>query len=252
VIFPRTFLCAILALVSAVSFSATFPTSPQASSAISKADAPQKGLFVTGGLWHDYKKLPPYITKKIAEKDHVQFQTLYGVDLWKDAKFADGYDFMVYDICYDDVDAASLDNALAVGKRKPTIFLHCAVHSFRNSPKVHEWEDYVGLRSKVHDKYGPFEIVELTSGDPILRGLPPRWATKGDELYQTIELIAGSHALLQATSPRDNRTHTVAWTHQYGDARVFGTTLGHDKKTAQTNEYKELLANAVQWVTGRD
>jgi len=211
-----------------------------------------KALFVTGGLWHDYKKLAPYITKRLAEDDKIQFQVVYGLEVWRNPRFAEDYDLVVYDLCFDDVDATLLDNAIAEGKSKPTVFLHCAVHSFRNSAKVHEWEGYIGLRSKVHDKFGPFEISAADPGNFVLRNIPAHWKTKGDELYQTIELLPDSHPLLEATSPLDGRTHIVAWTHPYGRARVFGTTLGHDAKTVHTAEYQHLLANAVLWVCGRD
>jgi uncharacterized protein len=213
---------------------------------------PLKALFVTGGLWHDYKKLAPYITKRLAEQDKIQFQVVYGLEVWRNPRFAEGYDLIIYDLCFDDAERALLDNALAAGKSKPTVFLHCAVHSFRNSAKVHEWEDYIGLRSKVHDKFGPFEISAADPGNFVLANIPAYWKTKGDELYQTIQLLPDSRPLLQATSPIDGRTHIVAWTHSYGSARVFGTTLGHDAKTVHTAPYQHLLANAVLWVCGRD
>ncbi len=213
---------------------------------------PLKALFVTGGLWHDYKKLAPYITKDLAARDNTKFQVAYGTEIWRNPKFSDGYDLVIYDLCFDDVDANLLDNALAAGKHTPTIFLHCAVHSFRNSPNVYKWEDYIGLRSKFHDKFGPFQISIADPGSFVVRNLPAHWMTRGDELYQTIEALPDSHPLLEATSPIDGRTHVVAWTHQYGSARVFGTTLGHDSKTAESSEYRELLANSVLWVCGRD
>jgi type 1 glutamine amidotransferase len=103
----------------------------------------------------------------------------------------------------------------------------------------------------VHDKFGPFEIVSVDPDSSLLKNIPGRWKTKGDELYQTIALLPGSHPLLQATSPVDGRTHTVAWTHTYGTARVFATTLGHDGTTEKTPEYRQLLENAVLWAAGR-
>jgi hypothetical protein len=160
--------------------------------------APLKALFVTGGLWHKYDKLAPFLTRSIAHRDSVEFQTAFGLDVWKNANFADGFDVIVYDLCFDDVDDALLDNALRAGPGKPTIFIHCAVHSFRNSEKVHEWENYIGLRSKFHDKFGPFVTTKTDPASPILKGFPEHWKTKGDELYQTIELLPDSHAVLSA------------------------------------------------------
>jgi len=209
---------------------------------------PLKALFITGGVYHDYKKLPRLLTSKIGQMDNVKFDIVTGLDVLKNAKFADSYDVIVYDLCYDDIDAGALDNALNVGRDgKPTVFIHCAVHSFRNSPKIHEWENYVGLRSKVHDKFGPFSVEKVGPPNPITASFPGDWKTGGDELYQTIEVIAGTEPLLTAKSPRDGRVHTVCWTHTYAQGRVFATTLGHDTKTAKSPAYQRLLANGLLW-----
>ncbi|MGA8100908.1 MAG: ThuA domain-containing protein [Candidatus Acidiferrales bacterium] len=213
-----------------------------------QARPPLKVLFITGGVYHDYKKLPRLLTSKISQMDNVKFDVVTGLDVLKNAKFADDYDVIVYDLCYDDIDPVALDNALHTGRAgKPTVFIHCAVHSFRNSPQIHEWENYVGLRSKVHDKFGPFSVEKVGPPNPITVGFPSDWKTSGDELYQTIEVIPGTEPLLTAKSPRDGRVHTIGWTHTYGQARVFATTLGHDTKTAKSPAYQRLLANGLLW-----
>jgi type 1 glutamine amidotransferase len=214
----------------------------------SAATPPLKALFITGGVYHDYKKLPRLLTSKISQMDNVKFDVVTGLDVLKNAKFAEGYEVIVYDLCYDDIDPVALDNALGAGRAgKPTVFIHCAVHSFRNSPQVHEWENYVGLRSKVHDKFGPFSVEKVDRPNPITASFPNDWKTAGDELYQTMEVIAGTEPLLTAQSPRDGRIHTICWTHTYGQARVFATTLGHDTKTAKSPAYQRLLANGLLW-----
>ena len=213
-----------------------------------QATPPLKALFITGGVYHDYKKLPRLLTSKISQMDNVKFDVVTGLDVLKSAKFAGGYDVIVYDLCYDDIDPVALDNALHAGRAgKPTVFIHCAVHSFRNSPQIHEWENYVGLRSKVHDKFGPFSVEKVGPPNPITASFPSDWRTAGDELYQTMEVIAGTEPLLTAKSPRDGRVHTICWTHMYGQARVFATTLGHDTKTAKSPAYQRLLANGLLW-----
>jgi len=42
----------------------------------------------------------------------------------------------------------------------------------------------------------------------------------------------------------------VAWTNHYGQGRVFGTSLGHDRNTAGMEVYPHLLANGLLWVCG--
>jgi type 1 glutamine amidotransferase len=175
---------------------------------------------------------------------------IHNLEPLKSERFADGYDIIVYDLCLDDADPVALDHAIQVGRRgKPTVFIHCAIHSFRNSSKVHEWENYVGLRSKFHDTFGAFATQKVGEANPITQSFPDDWKTSGDELYQTIELIAGTQPLLSAKSPLDGRVHFVCWIHTYGKARVFATTLGHDSETANSPAYLQLLANGLLWVS---
>ena len=125
------------------------------------------------------------------------------------------------------------------------MMIHCAVHAFRRSPKIREWETCCGMRSKVHDPYAPFAVTKLDQSSPITKLFPNDWKTPGDELYQTISIDPESHPLLKARSPRDGREHIVCWTYQFGQGRVFATTLGHDMKTASSRDYLQLLANGL-------
>src|SRR5262249_5390967 len=134
---------------------------------------------------------------------------------------------------------------------KPTVMIHCAVHAFRKSEKVREWENCCGMRSKVHDPYGPFATVKLNPSDPVTKNFSADWKTQGDELYQTIEFLDGSKPLLKAKSPHDGREHIVCWVHTYGKGRVFATTLGHDMKTAESPDYIKLVADGIQWAVDK-
>lgn len=212
------------------------------------ANPPIKALFVTGGGYHDYAKLVPFLTSNLTQRVNVKFDVMFNMDALKSDKFADGYDVVVYDVCFDEADPFLLENALKVARDgKPSVMIHCSVHAFRRSDKVHEWENFCGMRSKVHDPYQSFTTEKLDLKSPITKGWPADWNTPGDELYQTIEFITGSHPLLRAKSPKDGREHIVCWTHTYGKGRVFATTLGHDFKTAENSDYLHLLASGLLW-----
>ena len=214
--------------------------------------APLKALFLTGGGYHDYKNLAPHLTSHLSKLVNAQFTTAFDLNALTNASFADAYDVVVYDVCFDDAPDVVLENAVqAVHNGKPAVMIHCAIHAFRQSKKVHEWETCCGMRSKVHDPYGRFTIVKLDQHDPITKAFPDDWKTPGDELYQTISIDPQSHQLLQAKSPRDSREHVVCWTYQFGGGRVFATTLGHDLKTAASPDYLQLLANGLLWACGK-
>jgi type 1 glutamine amidotransferase len=213
---------------------------------------PLQVLWVAGGVYHDFDALVPELTSHLRLRVNATFDAKFELEVWRDEKFADGYDAVVYQFCRDDAEDVLIDHALqATRSGKPTVILHCGVHSFRHSDRVGEWEACCGMRSKVHDPYQPFHTLKLDPVHPVTRAWPEDWATAGDELYQTIELLPGSHALLEVKSPQDGREHVVSWTSSYGKGRVFATTLGHDLKTASTPPYHRLLADGLLWACGK-
>jgi type 1 glutamine amidotransferase len=213
---------------------------------------PLRVLWVAGGTYHDFDALVPLLTSHLRQRVNATFDVKLELEVWRDEHFADAYDAVVYQFCRDDVEGVLIDHALqATRSGKPTVLLHCGVHSFRHSDRVGEWEACCGMRSKVHDPYQPFGTVKLDPAHPVTLAWPADWSTAGDELYQTIELLPGSHALLEAKSPQDGRVHVVSWTSSYGKGRVFATTLGHDLKTASLPTYHRLLADGLLWACGK-
>ena len=63
-----------------------------------------KALFVTGGGYHDYAKLAPFLTDHLSQLINVTFDVKYDMDILKNENFADGYDVVVYDVCFDEAD----------------------------------------------------------------------------------------------------------------------------------------------------
>jgi type 1 glutamine amidotransferase len=188
---------------------------------------PLKALFIDGGGYHDYEKLTPHLTGHLAQLVKVTFEARSGLDVLRDPKFAEKYDVVVYDLCFDEAPDDVLENAIQAARNgKPTVMIHCAVHAFRHSPKIREWETCCGMRSKVHDPYSPLTVMKLDQNHPITKAFPENWKTPGDELYQTISIDPQSIQLLKVKSPRDGREHVVCWTYQFGQGRVFATTLG--------------------------
>ena len=216
------------------------------------AEKPLKALFFVGGGYHDYANLGPHLTTNLSKLINVEFDLKKTLDPLHDAKFADGYDVVVYDWCFDEAPDDVIENALkTTAAGKPTVMIHCAVHAFRRSPKISEWETCCGMRSKVHDRYQAFTVVKVDQESPITKSFPDNWETPGDELYQTISIQPESHQLLKVKSPQDGREHIVCWTYKYKNGPVFATTLGHDMKTSATPEYLRLLANGILSVCGK-
>jgi type 1 glutamine amidotransferase len=219
-------------------------------SADDKAPPKLKVLLISGGGYHDYKALNPLITGKVSELAHVTFEVKSGLDVLKDPKFADGFDVVAYNCCFDTAPEKSMvENALKATKDgKPTVLIHCAMHTFRDSE---DWTDLCGMRTRRHDPYRALAILRADKEHPVIKLLPDDWKTTGDELYQTIKLGDRSHVLLRAKGEKPDSEHIVCWTSTYGKGNVFATTLGHDLKTANMPEYHRLLANGFLWACGK-
>lgn len=220
---------------------------PLCTSAEPQKNGKIKALLVTGGGYHDYKKLNPILTEKIPQYGAITFDVKSGVETLKDPKFADGYDVVVYNFCFaDEKDKDLIENALKVIRDgKPAVMIHCAMHTFQASD---DWTDACGMRTRRHDPYRAFAVIKTEAKDhPITSFLPEKWDTAGDELYQTIKLGDRSTALLRGQFDKGKSDHIVCWVSTYGKGKVFATTLGHDLKTVNMPEYHHLLANGILW-----
>ena len=233
---------------------------------------PLKALMFVGGCCHDYKTMPGYLAKQVGELANVKFDirpmenAAEMAQVFKDAHFADGYDLVVYDICFGEAwKDGDYDNVLKVAAAgKPAVFVHCAMHTYRpprdqKNPEFKQreeicdakWHAIVGMDTRVHDKYEPFAVEKVAKDQPILKDWPDSWTTPGDELYNTIKMMPTATPLLQTKSPISGKVHTVAWVNDYKGTRIFGTTLGHDMKTGATPEYHRLLAYGILWACGK-
>lgn len=229
-----------------------------------------KAVMYVGGGFHDYKQMPLILARDIEALAAVSIDVKpvataeAMAEIFKDPKFADGYDVVVYDICFGEKwKDGDYDGALkAAAEGKPAVFIHCSAHTYRpprdkNAPDLKEreaiadakWHALVGMDTRVHDKYEPFSTEKAAGAKdhPIMKSFPDEWKTEGDELYNTIKMMPTAEPLLAATSPASGKVHTVAWINHYGKARVFGTTLGHDMKTGADPAYHKLLAYGLLW-----
>ncbi len=229
---------------------------------------PIKAIMFCGGGFHDYKTMPGILAKDIAGMANISIDIKHVptppdmVAVLKDPKFADGYDVVIYDICYgENWKDGDYDGALDVARAgKPAVFIHCSAHTYRpprkqDDPQLKEreaiadakWHALVGMDTRVHDRFGPFSTEKVDKENPIVKSFPDEWKTKGDELYNTIKMMPTATPLLTAKSPSSGKVHTVAWINQYGKARIFGTTLGHDMTTGGDADYHRLLAYGILW-----
>ena len=94
-------------------------------------------------------------------------------------------------------------------------------------------------------------LEKVMKKHPILKGMPDDWKTPKDELYVVEKLWPNAKALATSVSERNKKEHAVIWTHQYGKARVFGTTYGHSDATFRDPVFLNYVSRGLLWAAAR-
>ena len=211
---------------------------------------PMRVLWLTDRGFHDYTPLAPGLAARLGEMTGANVVINTNRAVMTNSQFAEGYDVVVYDLCFDDTDAPALKNALGLIRAgKPAVLLHCSVHALRRFD--HTPEECCGAPPGEPIHYPALAVERTGEASPILRGFPKQWTTPGGEMDRRIEIVAGAHALLIAPHPRDGNLQVVCWSQDYGRGRIFGLSLGHDPVTVAAPEFRRLLANGLLWATRR-
>lgn len=124
--------------------------------------------------------------------------------------------------------------------------LHTADASFRDRTGYHAMLN--GFFDG-HSKYMDFGVTIVDPDHPITRGLADFEVT--DELHYLKHDPAMSHHLMQAYDPTKDETHVMAFTHRYGEGRVFFFALGHDMVVLENPSFLEVLRRGALWTGQR-
>ena len=218
-------------------------------------------LLITGGCCHNYafqteqlKNAFSRITKASwTVIDQGGKGTSVMIDLYNHRKWTKGFDVVVHNECFADTKDAEyirkITSAHFAGT--PAVVIHCAMHTYR-SADVDDWRQFLGVTSKRHDHQSNYPVTRVEKDHFILKDFPESWTTPKDELYIIQKIWPETKVLLTSVSERDGKTHPVAWTNQYGKARVFGTSFGHSDDTFRDNVFLNLVARGILWAAGRD
>jgi hypothetical protein len=88
--------------------------------------------------------------------------------------------------------------------------------------------------------------MKLAKADhPIVKGLPAVWQTTKEELYIIEKVWPTATPLASGYSHEEKRDQPNAWINTYGNARVFGTTVGHYNETMESRWYRYRRAGCL-------
>jgi uncharacterized protein (TIGR03067 family) len=221
---------------------------------------PLRALLITGGCCHEYDAQAVTLMQGISKRANVEFTlvrdkgadgTQHKVSAYQTADWAANYDVVLHNECYaDEKDANWLERIVAPHRAgTPAVVIHCAMHCYR--APTNEWFRFVGVTSRSHGSHFAYPMTNVKPEHPVMKGFPAVWQTPKEELYIIEKVEKEATPLAVGYSPETKKGEANVWVHQYGKARVFGTTMGHYNHTMSDPVYLDLITRGTLWATGR-
>lgn len=247
------------------------------------AKEPIRVLLLTDyeDFWHDYGYQAETLKKQLPRYANVELKIIGKTKndtkaVLKQKNFAQGFDVLIYSACLADTDELELISELFAqirDKNLPVLFLHCAMHNFRNTSsnpgtiaKLHQaklkktwaekypgidfpiWWKVNGVDSTNHAFKQRIDVEKFNYSHPITAHLPDRWYTASDEPYIAKEMRNDLVILYQSQNEFKGSQQPLAWTRYENGSKIFATTLGHDRNTIDHEIFQKLLARAILWL----
>jgi type 1 glutamine amidotransferase len=253
-----------LASIVAILLAAAFAISPAAEGNRSTTPDGQpkparniRALYVTGGGFHDFVKQETIVPPAVAERVKVDWtidhtagkSTEVLIERHKNTDWTKAFDVVLYNMSFSHVVDREWIERLARAHHDSgvgAVILHGAVHSYRRS-ESRAWGELMGAFSMRHDSQRPLLVEPVAKDHPILRGLPAKWETIPEELYELERVWPTMTPLADAYSVESKKRHPIIWTNTHGKARVFVTSLGHNTEMIANREYLELVTRGLLW-----
>ena len=228
--------------------------------AVASQARPIRALYVTGGGFHEFVKQEAIVPPAIARTANVTWtidhtagtSTEVLIDRHKDTAWTREFDVVLYNMSFSYVVDVAWIERLAQAHRDSgvgAVILHGAVHSYRRST-TRAWGELMGAFSMRHDSQRPLTVQTVAPAHPIMRGVPEKWVTTPEELYELERVWPTMTPLAQAYSQESSKTFPLIWTNTYGKARVFVTSLGHNTAMMEDPVYLALVTRGLLWTTG--
>jgi len=200
---------------------------------------------------HDWRKTTPVLKEELEKDSRLK------VDIMEDFYKLEDADLSRYQVVFlhfnnmdkpEPGDAAKTNLQSYVSGGGGLFILHFACGAFS------KWPEYAALAGRVwdrktgHDRRGPFQVNILNTNHPVTSGLASFEAD--DELYICLTGDKPVELLANARSKITHKDHPMAFTHTYGQGRVFHTPLGHDVRAIQVPGTAELIRRGCAWAAG--
>jgi uncharacterized protein len=230
---------------------------------VTPSQAPRaiRALYVTGGGFHEFVKQEAIVPPAVAKHANVEWtidhtagtSTTVLIERHKDTAWTKQFDVVLYNMSFSHVVDVDWIERLAAAHRDSgvgAVILHGAVHSYRRS-ESRAWGELMGAFSMRHDAQRPLTVETVAADHPIMRGVPAKWVTTSEELYELERVWPAMTPLAQAYSIESKKTFPLIWTNTHGKARVFVTSLGHNTEMIADPVYLGLVTRGLLWTVGK-
>ena len=225
------------------------------------ATRPVRALYVTGGGFHDFVKMEAILPPAMSERANVTWtidhtagkSTDVLIERHKNTDWAKEFDVVLYNMSFSFVvDVPWIERLVAAHRDSGVgaVILHGAVHSYRRS-ESRAWGELMGAFSLRHDAQRPMTVETVAPDHPIMRGVPQKWETIPEELYELEKVWPSMTPLAQSFSIESKKTYPVMWTNTHGKAKVFVTSLGHNTEMIANPLYLDIVGRGLLWTVGQ-
>jgi type 1 glutamine amidotransferase len=230
-------------------------------SAVARAEkpAPLKALLITGGCCHDYQKQKKVLTEGVSARANVEWtivheggnSTDHRVSIHENKDWAKGYDVVVHNECFAGVTDVDFIHQITDAHKAgvPGVVIHCALHCYRG--KTDQWFKFCGVRSHGHGPQLPIQAELVQPDHPIVQGMPKKWTTIPTEMYAISEVYDTTTPLATGVQNDPSKSHACIWIGQFGQAKVFGTTLGHHTQEFEDPAFLDFVTRGILWSCGK-
>ena len=257
---PRTSLLVLLCSIALTMVSVAGEAGRGTQATSKPAARPIRGLYVTGGGFHDFVKhqeiLPPAVAERVKINwtiDHTAGKsTDVLIERHRTTDWAEEFDVVLYNMSFSFVVDVQWIERLVRAHRESgvgAVILHGAVHSYRRS-ESRAWGELMGAFSLRHDSQRPLTVETVAATHPIMRGVPAKWETIPEELYELERVWPTMMPLAQSFSVESKKTYPVMWTNTHGKAKVFVTSLGHNTEMIANPLYLDIVTRGLLWTVG--
>jgi type 1 glutamine amidotransferase len=221
-------------------------------------------LIVTGINAHDWKGTTPTLRQTLEETGKFDVRV---VEEFRGATMQTlaPYDLVVLNHAGRRIWGEETEHAFEefVRSGKGLVIYHFALAGFAGWTEFEKmsganWRPNNGDHSAKHDWLVNIKDTE----HPITKGLKPFMAQK-EELYTALAWQPEGNYHVLATAWDDHSLYTraghpipgpgldqnIMWTTQYGQGKVFITTLGHDAENVKSQYFKVTFARGAEWAT---